>query len=80
MNPKEQPKGFCFPSGQGPSVAQSALRLTALPARGLPLGSSASLGSEPVAEATPVLVPRCSPSSRKQNQGALKGSFKINKK
>lgn len=53
---------------------------SALPGQALPLGSSASLGSGPAAEAAPVPVPCCSPSSRKQNQGALKGSFKINKK
>lgn len=46
------------------------------PAQTLSLGSS----TQTVAKTTPVPVPLCSPSSRKQNQGALKGSFKINKK
>lgn len=55
-------------------------RPSALPAPALPLSSGASLSSGPAAEAAPVPAPCCSPSSRKQNQGALKGSFKINKK
>lgn len=47
-----------------------------LPVQALFLGFSTGT----VAKTTPVPVPCCSPSSRKQNQGALKGSFKINKK